>query len=151
MQWCLTTQGNQYRKNLFDILGHHADSPEDLRSISRKQLIQVYELKILSQIQEMVTLKLLPIPRKWWTIQNHVENSRWSQMLTKFRSMNAGLGNRDTFRTADSVCQDGGRILQCPLCFMGSNDEFHLLIKCESMEQSRSEIKLLNGIAYKQL
>ena len=61
----------------------------------------------------------------------------WSQMLT-----NAGLGNRDSFRTADSICQDGGRILQC---FMGSNDEFHLLIKCEVMEQSRSEIKLLDG------
>jgi len=145
MQWCLSAQDNQYRKNLFNILGHHANSPEDLGSITRKQLIQVYELKILSQIQEMVTLKLLPIPRKWWTIQNHVENSRWSQMLSKFRSMNAGLGNRDAFRTADSVCQDGGRILQCPLCFMGSNDELHLLIKCESMEQSRSEIKLLNG------
>ena len=28
---------------------------------------------------------------------------------------------------------------------MGSNDEFHLLIKCEVMEQSRSEIKLLDG------
>ena len=102
-------------------------------------------MKVLTQIQEMVTLKLLPIPRKWWTLQNHVENSRWSQILIKFRSMNAGLGNRDAFRTADSICQDGGRILQCPLCFMGSNDEFHLLIKCEFMEQSRSEIKLLNG------
>ena len=71
----------------------------------------------------MVTLKLLPIPRKWWTLQNHVENSRCSQILIRFR----------------------GGILQCPLCFMGSNDEFHLLIKCEFMEQSRSEIKLLNG------
>ena len=49
-------------------------------------------MKVLTQIQEIVTLKLLPIPRKWWTLQNHVENSRWSQILIKFRSMNAGLG-----------------------------------------------------------
>ena len=91
MQWCLSVPGNQYRKNLFDILGHHAGSPEELKSISRKQLVQVYESRALSQIQEMVMLKLLPIPRKWWTIQNHVENSRWSQILTKFRSM-IGIG-----------------------------------------------------------
>ena len=138
-------QGNHYKNNLLAILGHHAGSPEELMSTTKKQLIQVYEMKVLTQIQEMVMLKLLPIPRKWWTLQNHVENSRWSQILVKFRSMNAGLGNRDAFRTANSICQDGGRILQCPLCFMGSNDEFHLLIKCESMEQARSEIKLLNG------
>ena len=28
---------------------------------------------------------------------------------------------------------------------MGSNDEFNLLIKCSSVEQARSEIKLING------
>ena len=114
MEWCLSMLGNQYRSNLFDILGHHAGSPEELMSITRKQLIQVYEMKVLTQIQEMVTLKLLPIPGKWWTLQIHVENSRWSQILVKFRLMNAGLGNRDAFRTVDSICQDSGRILQCP-------------------------------------
>ena len=146
MMGCLSALGNQYRSNLLSyILGNHARFPEELMSILRKQLVQVYEMKVLAQIQEMVTLKLLPIPRKWWTLQKHVENSRWSQILVKFRSMNAGLGNRDAFRTADAICQDRGRILQCPLCFMGSNDEFHLLLKCEYMEQSRSEIKLLKG------
>ena len=62
--------------------------------------------------------------------------------MIKFRTMNAGLGNRDSFRTADSISQDGGRVLQCPLCFQGSNDEFHLLMKCTLMDQARSENKL---------
>ena len=90
----------------------------------------------------MTTLRLLPIPRKWWTLQNHVKNCRWSRMLIKFRTMNAGLGNRDSFRTADSISQDGGCVLQCPLCFQGSNDKFHPLMKCPLMDQARSEIKL---------
>ena len=32
-----------------------------------------------------------------------------------------------------------------PLLHEISNNEFHLLIKCESMEQARSEIKLINS------
>ena len=59
--------------------------------------------------------------------------------------MNAGLGNRDAYRAADSVSQDGGPVLQCPLCFQGSNNEFHMLMKCNIMIPARSEIKLRDG------
>ena len=61
--------------------------------------------------------------------------------------MNAGLGNRDAYRAADSVCQDGGRIIQCPLCFQGSNNEIHLLVTCEMMTKHRQSIKLRSGIS----
>ena len=74
-------------------------------------------------------------------------HSRWSRAISKFRAMNAGLGNRDSYRTADIVCHDGGRVLQCPLCFSGSNDEFHLLIKCRTMQKHREDIKLRNGLS----
>ena len=114
-------------------------------TVSKKQLHQSYELNFLSQIQELVSLKLLPIPRKWWTLLKHVENCCWLRILVKFRAMNAGLGNRDAYRAADSVSQDGGRVLQCPLCFQGSNNEFHLLMKCNIMIPARSEIKLCDG------
>ena len=56
--------------------------------------------------------------------------------------MNTGLGNRDSYRTADSISQDGGRVLQCPLCFQGDNNEFHLLIPCKQMEHHRQGISL---------
>ena len=114
-------------------------------TVSKKQLHQSYELNFLSQIQELVSLKLLPIPRKWWTLQKHVENCCWLRILVKFRAMNAGLDNRDAYRAADSVSQNGGRVLQCPLCFQGSNNEFHLLMKCNIMIPARSEIKLCDG------
>ena len=134
MEWNLKAENSFYTNNLMSILSHHGSNPQELLGVSKKQLHQVYELRCLTQIQEMTTLRLLPIPRKWWTLQIHVENCRWSRMLIKFRTMNAGLGNRDSFRTADSISQDGGRVLQCPLCFQGSNDEFHLLMKCTLMD-----------------
>ena len=69
MKWSLSSPISLYETNLLNILGHHGGSAEELMSATRKQLNQVYELKVLTQIQEMVTLKLLPIPRKWWTLQ----------------------------------------------------------------------------------
>ena len=59
--------------------------------------------------------------------------------------MNSGLGNRDSYRTADSVSQYGGRIFQCPLCFLGENNEFHLLVSSKQMEQHRQAINLRTG------
>lgn len=64
MKWSLSSPISLYKTNLLNILGHHGGSAEELMSATRKQLNQVYELKVLTQIQEMVTLKLLPIPRK---------------------------------------------------------------------------------------
>ena len=133
--------------NIMDVLGHLVSSPQELMDISVKQLHQEYELATLTQIKEMVILKLLPIPQKWWVRQPHVENPCWSSMNMKFRIMNAGLGNRDAYRTANSVCQDWGRILQCPLCFQGSNNEIHLLTKCEVMVKHRQSIKLRCGLS----
>ena len=139
----LTHPNNLYTVfNIMDVLGHLVSSPQELMDISVKQLHQEYELATLTQIKEMVILKLLPIPQKWWVRQPHVENPCWSSMNMKFRIMNAGLGNRDAYRTANSVCQDWGRILQCPLCFQGSNNEIHLLTKCEVMVKHRQSIKL---------
>jgi hypothetical protein len=48
MMGCLSALGNQYRSNLLDILGNHARFPEELMSILRKQLVQVYEMKVFS-------------------------------------------------------------------------------------------------------
>ena len=103
MQWCMLHQTNPYITNTMDILGHLVNSPMELMNISTKQLHQGYELAALTQIQEMVTLKLLPIPKKWWVLQSHVENTRWSAMIVKFLIMNASLGNRDAYRAVERI------------------------------------------------
>ena len=87
----LTHPNNLYTVfNIMDVLGHLVSSPQELMDISVKQLHQEYELATLTQIKEMVILKLLPIPQKWWVRQPHVENPCWSSMNMKFRIMNAG-------------------------------------------------------------
>ena len=87
--------------------------------------------KQLLQVQEMMALKLLSILTKWWILQTHVENCRWSQVLVKFYVINVVLGNQDTYRAADWICQDGRAF------FSAHNDEIQLIIKVESMEQAR--------------
>ena len=54
--------------------------------------------------------------------------------------MNAGLGNRDSYRAADSVMADRGRILVCPLSLQGPNDEVHLVCDCQALEVVRKNI-----------
>ena len=134
MNWHLNNPTSIYLSRLCTLLQEHARTPQDLLSVTLRQLNQTHEQKVLSEIQTKVTLKLLPIPRKWWRVQPHVADSRWSRAISKFRAMNAVLGNRYFYRTADTVCHDGWSVLECPLCFSGSNDEFHLLLKCRTMQ-----------------
>ena len=57
-----------------------------------------------------------------------------------FRCMNAGLGNRDSYRTADSIPQDGWRVK-----IGDCNNEFRLLITCKQMERRRQGISMRAG------
>ena len=57
-----------------------------------------------------------------------------------FRCMNAGLGNRDSYRTADSISQDGGRVK-----IGDCNNEFRLLITFKQMERHRQGISMRAG------
>ena len=59
--------------------------------------------------------------------------------------MNAGLGNRDYYRSADSLSQDDGRVTICPLCLLGPNTELHVLLNCVSLHRIRSTIFMLSG------
>ena len=87
-----------------------------------------------------MSLRVLPLPRRWWRPSPHLVDARWSMVLTRFWSMNAGLGNRVSYRAADSVMADGGRILVCPLCLQGPNDEVHLVCDCQTLEVVRKNI-----------
>ena len=57
-----------------------------------------------------------------------------------FRCMNAGLGNRDSYKTADLISQDGGRVK-----IGDCNNEFRLLITCKQMERHRQGISIRAG------
>ena len=90
---------------------------------------------------EKTSLRLLPLPLKPWKCQQYIEESRWSKTLSQFRSMNAGLGNRDTYYKNFAVYVGEGRILHCPPCLAGDNDKIHLLTSCRVMRKHRYAFK----------
>ena len=48
---------------------------------------------------------------------DHIQSLfKCNYVITKFRCMNAGLGNRDGYRLADAASNTGGRVNLCPLC-----------------------------------
>ena len=65
--------------------------------------------------------------------------------------MNAGLGNRDYYRSADSLSQDDGRVTICLLCLLGPNTELYVLLVCISLRRSRSTIFMLSGASLESL
>ena len=65
--------------------------------------------------------------------------------------MNAGLGNRDHYRSADSLSQDDGHVTVCPLCLLGPNTELHVLLGCVSLRPTRSTTFMLSGVSLESL
>ena len=55
--------------------------------------------------------------------------------------MNVGLGNRDTYYRNYAVFVDQGRVVVCPLCSKGPNNEIHLVMECSVLKSERSKIK----------
>ena len=69
------------------------------------------------------------------------------KVLLSFRAGNAGLGNRDAYRAADSVTDDGGRVTLCPLCLGGPYVESHLLLHCPELRTLRTRTKVSGGLS----
>ena len=84
-------------------------------SLTLKAVHEHHEAMISSQVQLLPSLRLLPIPKKWWNPAPNLFGARWRTVITRFRAMNAGLGNRDAYRAADAVTDSGGRVKICPL------------------------------------
>ena len=61
--------------------------------------------------------------------------------------MNAGLGNRDAYRGAKAVSQDDGRVICCPLCFLGPNNQLHLVMHYWCLVDSCLSLYLLAGVS----
>ena len=118
--------------------------PEDLQpsslNIIRKAIVRDIKLKIAS----FKSLEALPIPSKWWTRQIFVKEEAWSQALSEFRGGNAKLGNRDTSLSDFAVSNPQGRVITCPLCLKGPNNETHILVDCPKLVTTRNSL-LLTG------
>ena len=65
-------------------------------------------------INDLKSLQLLPLPTSFWKKGAHVEEGTWSRSLTRFRLMNAGLGNRDTMFKQDAASTVSGEVKVCP-------------------------------------
>ena len=85
----------------------------------------------------MTSLQLLTILEVWWKKRSYVSAKSWSKTLLTFLTMHAGLGNRtDKYKKyADYI--EHGRIVTCPLCNIGTNNEIHILVECKDLKQFR--------------
>ena len=61
--------------------------------------------------------------------------------------MNTGLGNRNAYRGAEFVSQDDGRVVGCPLCLLGPNNELHLAMHCHCLVATRLSIHLKGSVS----
>ena len=146
---CRTTQAcmnllkasptSEYLNNLSDLLKPLNLSIDKIDDQSFEKL-DSYHKSLVYRIFPMKTMRLMPLPISWWKKSPHVEEGYWSKSLSRFRTMNAGLGNRDTFYKDYAVSIDRGRVVSCPLCISGPNDEHHLVMVCPALELTRNKL-----------
>ena len=122
---------------------------ETLENIETKDIENSYKSKIRSALLEKKSLYLMPIPKVWWKKLIFMQNSVWSRTFAQFLVQNAGLGNRTDKLARYGLDLDNGRILKCPLCKNGNNNEIHLVIDCNIMNDIRTSHKLLEGESFK--
>ena len=145
MEWNKTHGETMYIQYLNKLINRHNLSLDTLKLLKHSTLLEYHKKEILQRVQQLPSLNILPIPRTWWTMQPHIEESKWSRTMVKFRCMNTGLGNRDSYRALDAMSQDDGRVTYCPLCLQGRNDEIHLILHCSILSQTRNSIKMQSG------
>ena len=65
--------------------------------------------------------------------------------------MNLQLGNRSDVYKNYAPHIENGRIVDCPLCSEGPNNEIHLIVECQSLLPTRRSTILSNGHSIKHL
>ena len=94
---------------------------------------------ILQQKRELTSLSCMPQPRKWFKLQDHVNDSAEIRTLNRVRAGDAGLGNRRPNK--------GGQFYShCPYCLsLGKAvklSEYHVLLECQSVWYERTQFKV---------
>ena len=145
MEWNEEMGTSLYYRNIQQTFQPYLAEGQAITEISLKQIQQQYEINIQEKIQSYKTLSLMPLPEVYWKKQVHVEEGPWSKILTKFCSMNMGLGIRDSYHKSYALSVENGRVVTCPICLDGPNDEIHLVMKCKVLKPARESITLENG------
>ena len=95
MAWARSSTTSPYSANLLRLAVFYNVSLTNLPPLTLKSLRDHWVTRLLARVQSFPSLSLLPISPPWWRPTRFLESTRWSQVLVKFRTMNAGLGNRD--------------------------------------------------------
>ena len=149
---------------LGEALKYYVENPSSLYISRMKQLLldlkiekSLEEMKLLdidekcmaemrSSLIDMKTMSLVYIPR-YWRKKCFVKDTKWSRAFVQFAVQNAGLGNRSDKLSKFALDEDGGRILRCPLCLSGNNNEIHLVVECSNLKIERKRIKSMEKIS----
>ena len=141
---CLTyleDRGNStYLSNLDEILSSFDLDRQSISALSVKEVLSRSFSELLHDLNDKPSLRLLPAPARPWKCSSYISESTASRAIAGFRCMNAGLGNRDTFYKKYAVYVGSGRIVHCPLCLDGPNEEIHFLTACSSLHRSKQKI-----------
>ena len=144
---CLDEPSNTYRKYLDRLLLPVGESAVTVGQATLQKLEDFHKKRVTELVGSMATTRLMSLPTIWWKKQRHVEEGAWSRMLSRFRVMNVGLGNRDTYYREYAVFVDQGRVVVCPLCSKGPNNEIHLVMECRVLKSERSKIKIDSDVS----
>ena len=117
-------------------------STEDL---TLEDVDQKYRSKARTALIELKTMQWVRIPRVWWRKRIFVMDTEWSRTYVQFLTQNAGLGNRTDKLANFSLSQQNGRVIICPLCIAGENNETHLILECNEMKRHRSQYKITSS------
>ena len=121
--------------------------PETISSTSVALLKEHTIQEIIHKVNSLKSLAALPIPKAWWRKQEYLKDESWSLALTEFRVGNAKLGNRDDHLKDLAVSNHQDRIVTCPLCLKGPNNEIHLLVQCTAMVDVRKSLNVSEEIS----
>ena len=80
--------------------------------------------------QRQHSLRYLPRYAATGQRQGYLDYPEGSSTLASFRLGNANLGNREN-----------PKIINCPACLNGQNNELHLVFQCKAMEQVRVDMR----------
>ena len=142
MEWNKGNGRSLYITNLQNLLAKYREEDQELKDITMKQIHLIHQLEVQDSVQKLVSLRLTMVPTRWWKPTNFLTNSRCSNVMTRFKCMNVGLGNRDAYRSAEAIAETSGRVLICPLCLNGKNNEIHIALYCKSLAYERSIIQV---------
>ena len=121
--------------------------PETIGPTSVALLKEHTSQEIIHKVNSLKSLAALPIPKAWWRKQEYLKDESWSLALTEFRVGNAKLGNRDDHLKDLAVSNHQDRVITCPLCLKGSNNEIHLLVQCTAMVDVRKSLNVSEEVS----